>query len=358
MDYWWDLSVIHWLQGSFWTPWGFMKAPSLLDGVMWVVTQFGTETVWILVVSALFWLGYRRESLLLGALILVEAMINFWLKYTIFRLRPTKFEAFVFYESSDPSMPSGHAQLAATASFYTSRVICLNLESTTSVEKESGKSWLRKKCLALYSLALTLTVLVSLSRIYLGVHWPTDVIAGSAIGFTIFIVYSITAEKLWGIVAPRLPMSTLYRCILVVLLGVAISVFTPSSWGIGWYAGGFFTGFFTGAVLEADVVGLEKPMVMKKALGRIISGSLVLFALAVVADKVSSGIHALFDLAELLLKFFVIPSSLSPWTEVITSLILEPYINLFSSVVQFPLYILIGLWISLIAPYMFKAFRL
>ncbi|MEM3512342.1 MAG: phosphatase PAP2 family protein [Candidatus Jordarchaeales archaeon] len=358
MDYWWDLSVIHWIQGSFWTPWGFMKAPSLLDGVMWVVTQFGTETVWILVVSALFWLGYRKESLLLGALVLLEAMINFWLKYAIFRLRPTRYEAFIFYESSDPSMPSGHAQLAATASFYTSRVICLNLESTSNVARESGRSWFSKKCFALYSLALTLTVLVSLSRIYLGVHWPTDVIAGSAIGFTIFIVYSLTAEKLWGIVAPRLPTNTLCKCILVALLGVAIGIFTPSSWGIGWYAGGFFTGFFTGAVLETDAVKLEKPMVLRKALGRLIIGGLVLFVLAVVADKVSSGAHALFDLAELLLKFFVIPSSLSPWTEVITSIILEPYMNMFFSVVQFPLYILIGLWISFIAPYMFKAFRL
>jgi len=357
MNYWWDLSVINWLQGSFWTPWGFMKSPSLLDGAMWLITQFGTETVWILVVSVLFWLGYRRESLLLGALILVEAMINFWLKYAIFRLRPTKYEAFVFYESSDPSMPSGHAQLATTASFYTARATCPRLE-TSNLAKENGGGRLRRKCLALYLLALALTVLVSLSRVYLGVHWPTDVIAGSIVGFIIFTAYSIMAERLWNAIAPRLPTSTLYNCVLIILIGVAFGVFIPSSWRIGWYAGGFFTGFFIGAVLEARFLNFEKPRTLREALGRIILGGLVLSVLAVVSDKVLSGTYALFDLLELLLDLFVVPSLLSPWTGMIASLILEPYMGPFSNVIQFPLYTLVGLWVSLFAPYAFKALRL
>lgn len=357
MNYWWDLSVIQWLQGSFWTSWGFVKMPSPLDGVMWALTQFGTETVWILVVSVLFWLGYRRESLLLGALILVEAMINLWLKYAIFRLRPTRYEAFVFHESSDPSMPSGHAQLAATASFYTARITCPHLEAIGKVA-ESSRGRLRRRCLALYLLAITLTVLVSLSRVYLGFHWPTDVIAGSAIGFTIFVAYSATAERLWSVVASRLPASTLHKCILIVLLGVAIGVLTPPSWEIGWYAGGFFTGFFMGAVLEAEAVGLGKPGALRKAFGRIVVGSLVLLVLALVADKVSSGIYFPLDLAGLLLKLFIIPSSLSPWAGVIVSTLLEPYMGPLFSVVQFPVYVLVGLWVSLVAPYTFKAFHL
>ncbi len=355
MNYWWDLAIMHWIQGSLWTPWGFIKLPSLLDGVMLAITELGAETFWILVVSLLFWLGYKRESLLLGALIIVEAMINLWLKYAILRPRPTKYEVFVFYDASGPSMPSGHAQLVATASFYTAKITCPHLQANQ--EASDTTLYLKKKCITVYSLAFALTVLVSISRVYLGAHWPTDVISGSLVGFILFAVYSVTAERLWKVVQPHLPQNLLYRCVLVVVIGITIGFFAPYYWRIGWYVAGFFTGFFVGALLEVDAVKLKKPTSIKKAIERMVVGNIVLIALAAITDKIISLIYVGSDLLELLL-FPLLPSQLSPWIGTIADLILEPYISPFFGVAQFPIYALIGLWISFIAPYLFKALKI
>ena len=42
----------------------------------------------------------------------------------------------------------------------------------------------RRKCLKVYSMivAVLLTILIGVTRVYLGVHWPTDVLAGWAAG--------------------------------------------------------------------------------------------------------------------------------------------------------------------------------
>lgn len=70
---------------------------------------------------------------------------------------------------STPSFPSGHAMLSA--------VVYLTLGALLAeiVPRRAGKIYF-------LTVAMVLTFLIGLSRIYLGVHYPTDVLAGWAIG--------------------------------------------------------------------------------------------------------------------------------------------------------------------------------
>ena len=70
---------------------------------------------------------------------------------------------------STASFPSGHAMMSAVT-YLTLGALLASVHSPTRVKAY------------LLALALVLTLLVGLSRIYLGVHWPTDVAAGWAVG--------------------------------------------------------------------------------------------------------------------------------------------------------------------------------
>ena len=134
------------------------------DGWMRAVTALGDHgAVWIALGGAL--LLFRRTRLtgaaILLALTLVALVGNMGLKPLFDRLRPCDIMGFTLLPACppDPSFPSGHT----AASFASAAVL-----------------WLRRS--AFFRPALVLAALIAFSRLYLFVHFPTDVMAGILLG--------------------------------------------------------------------------------------------------------------------------------------------------------------------------------
>jgi undecaprenyl-diphosphatase len=146
--------------------------PPWLEGAMRDITSLGSASVLVLITAAviIYLLLVRRWGTALLTFVAVAGgqVLSSLLKLGIDRPRPELVSHLVTETSL--SFPSGHAMLSA--------VTYLTLGSLAA-------RFLHGRATKIYvlSLAVLTTVLVGVSRIYLGVHWPSDVLAGWCAGF-------------------------------------------------------------------------------------------------------------------------------------------------------------------------------
>ena len=138
---------------------------------MLFITDIGFGKGYAIIVAATFaLLAYKKRWPDLSALAICLAgagLLSVFLKNSFQRMRP---DSFFLVQETSFSFPSGHAM--ATMCFYGMLAFFLMREA---------KSWSLRLLIA--TLAVILSLIIGLSRIYLGVHYPTDVVAGYAVGF-------------------------------------------------------------------------------------------------------------------------------------------------------------------------------
>lgn len=153
------------------------------------VTMLGTGVVvaMIIAVSALFlWLyDYKQSATLLLFTTLGGLLLNSVLKAGFDRPRPQFFEWGTHAMTS--SFPSGHAMSAAIV-YPTVAYLATRLQKT------------HKARFATMFAAAILVVLISLSRVYLGVHYPSDVLAGVIVGlaWSAFCMTTLEVAQLYA----------------------------------------------------------------------------------------------------------------------------------------------------------------
>lgn len=141
-----------------------------LNGIMKAVTSLGNGG-WFFIALGICLLLYPKTRkygcLVLISLALDFLFLNLGLKNIVQRVRPYDRYADLIPLVAKPrdfSFPSGHAG----CSFAAACVLCMALP-------KGKKKW--------GYLLLLLAAVIAFSRLYVGVHYPTDVLAGMVIGF-------------------------------------------------------------------------------------------------------------------------------------------------------------------------------
>ena len=183
----WDEPVLRWVRGGPNAPQGSPAVVALARGV----TQLGSAPVLsivsVIVVGWLLWRRRWRAAAVLAVVALGAPVATNMLKHHFARTRPEAVPHLV--DEKSWSFPSGHA-LASAAIYLTLSVVLARRD-----RRPAGK-------LILLGAGFLLSFLIGLSRIYLGVHYPTDVIAGWSAG-TIWASIGSAALFAWEYYATR-----------------------------------------------------------------------------------------------------------------------------------------------------------
>lgn len=159
--------------------------PLWLESAIRDITSLGSLVVLALITAAtiVYLLLIRRPATALLVFVAIAGgqLLSSLLKVEVDRPRPELVSHLV--SESSLSFPSGHAMLSA--------VTYLTLGSLAS-------RFLHGRTTRIYvlSLAVLTTLLVGVSRIYLGVHWPSDVLAGWCAGFAWAMICWLVARAL------------------------------------------------------------------------------------------------------------------------------------------------------------------
>lgn len=167
---------------SWFYNWTFLKMNSSLTLAMRFITESGSSAAVIVLCLSFFMFKKTRVhwALPVSLSAVIAALSNFLLKLVFVRERP---DVLRLVDESSYSFPSGHAMI--NMSFYT-MIILLTWKYI------KNKTW---KYLISF-VCVIMPLLIGFSRIYLGVHYATDVIVGWLLGFiAALIIFTIINKQ-------------------------------------------------------------------------------------------------------------------------------------------------------------------
>ncbi len=147
----------------------------VIDALMKFFTVLGAETGYLLILPLVYWCVNEKKGMRLGLILMCSTWINLFFKNLFHAPRPFQFDASLgregWLESTTYGFPSGHAQNS--------------LVFWTTLASQIRKRFFAQALVA----ALLISLCTGLSRLYLGVHFPTDLFGGWGIGALIIVAY-------------------------------------------------------------------------------------------------------------------------------------------------------------------------
>lgn len=157
------------------------------DGFFEAATMLGEEYFYLFALALVFWCVDKRYGYKLSLALLFSGVVNGVVKSIVRAPRPIGTEGIRSLRvetATGSSFPSGHTQNVTT--FF------------VSVMKKLRRPWM-------YLTGGLLILLVAISRLYLGVHWPRDVLGGMAFGAASVFVADFAFERFERLKWGRLP---------------------------------------------------------------------------------------------------------------------------------------------------------
>ncbi|MDR2619350.1 MAG: phosphatase PAP2 family protein [Treponema sp.] len=162
----WGLGIIEAIQN--------IENPGL-TGVMKLITALGTEVFIIPLLLLIFWCIDEKRGFRLGILVILSAWMNVFAKNLFKQPRPYSLDPSLGLASEQSyGFPSGHAQMSLTL----------------WIPIASWAGSVRKRRRLFFGVVVLLFILlIGFTRLYLGVHFPTDLLGGWFLGALILVIF-------------------------------------------------------------------------------------------------------------------------------------------------------------------------
>lgn len=157
---------------DFRTP--FVKFITYLGGAQLVIPLFA------IVLIIFVFIGRKRDTLLLGLCLFFQTLLNYVLKHIFRRTRPSVLR---LIKQGGYSFPSGHTMVSCAFYGYLMYIVYKNVKN----------KYLKWGIICFLSI---LVFLIGCSRIYLGVHYTSDVLAGFFISIAYLIIFIEITKKI------------------------------------------------------------------------------------------------------------------------------------------------------------------
>jgi membrane-associated phospholipid phosphatase len=254
------------------------------------ITDLGSDSFLVGIAAIIYWCFDKRQGRLLTYVLLIGAYVNFFLKLLVPWPRPPTGLRLAEQNEASFGFPSGHVQDSTTVWAW----ITLSF---------------RKRIFAI--IGIVLISAVGVSRIYLGLHYPAQVIGGAIVALAFVALVSLILKHIpYRDDKMKAPLQIAFSLLTVAPLILSI----PLTGDVGEAAriAGYLFGFSIGALIEERFVGFKTNITLARRIVRIILagvvGAAMLGLLSIMTPRVSVSSVFLSSMVEGLGIVVIIPS--------------------------------------------------